>query len=310
VSSVYVTLAIVRSMTVEAGSRRIRRMFATYVPPEVVDEMTQNQGSFKLGGERRDLSILFSDVRDFTSLSERLGAENVVQLMNTYLTAMTRIVFDSRGTLDKYIGDAIISFWGAPLPLDDHPLRACEAALLMQEEIARLRREQPDLPGVESLRVGIGIHTAEVVVGNFGSEQRFDYTVTGDGVNLCSRLEGLTKVYGAAVLSSSDLIARLPPGFLSRELDVIRVKGKTEAVRIFEVLGRREADAVESAAFDAYATGFDAYREGKWDAAERALRESQALLSHKACLLLLDRIEGFRRESPQDWEGIWSFETK
>ena len=309
-SSVYLCVAILRSMTVEAGSRRIRRMFATYVPPEVVNEMTQKQGSFKLGGERRDLSILFSDVRDFTSLSERLGAENVAQLMNTYLTAMTRIVFDSRGTLDKYIGDAIVAFWGAPLPLDDHPLRACEAALLMQQEIARLRREQPELPGVESLRVGIGIHSAEVVVGNLGSELRFDYTVTGDGVNLCSRLESLTKVYGAAVLTSRDLVARLPAGFLTRELDVIRVKGKKESVRIFEVLGRREANVEESAAFDAYASGFAAYREGKWDSAEGALREAHALLSDKASLVLLERIEGFRRESPRNWEGIWSFETK
>ena len=309
-SFVYLTLEITRSMTVEAGSRRIRRMFATYVPPEVVDELTQNQESFKLGGERRDISILFSDVRDFTSLSERLGAENVTLLMNTYLTAMTRIVFDSRGTLDKYIGDAIVAFWGAPLPLDDHPLRACESALFMQDEIARLRREQPDLPGVDSLRVGIGIHAAEVVVGNLGSELRFDYTITGDGVNLCSRLEGLTKVYGVAVLASHDLVARLPTGFLTRELDVIRVKGKKEAVRIFEVLGRRDAEADESTAFDAYASGFAAYREGRWDDAERALRECHAMLSDKASLTLLERIDGFRRESPRDWEGIWSFATK
>jgi adenylate cyclase len=310
VAAVYLTLAVMRSITVEAGSRRIRRMFATYVPPEVVNEMTQNQGSFKLGGERRDLSILFSDVRDFTTLSEQLGAENVAQLMNTYLTAMTRTVFDSRGTLDKYIGDALVAFWGAPLPVENHPTRACEAALLMQEEIARLQREQPDLPGVGDLRVGIGIHAAEVVVGNFGSEFRFDYTMTGDGVNLCARLEGLTKVYGVELLASFDLVSRLSAGFLSRELDEIRVKGKKEAVRIFEVIGRRDPDENESLAFDAYATGYAAYREGKWDSAEHALREAHAILTDKASLVLLERIETFRREMPENWDGIWSFETK
>ena len=309
---VYVALEIARSVTVEASSRRIRRMFATYVPPEVVDELTENQGSFKLVGERRDLSILFSDVRDFTTLSERLGAESVARLMNVYLTAMTDIIFDSRGTLDKYIGDAIVAFWGAPLPVDDHPRRTCESAIAMQLEIARLRAEQRDLPGVENLRVGIGIHSGEVVVGNLGSERRFDYTVTGDGVNLCSRLEGLTKFYGVSILASADLIARLPAGFLTREIDTIRVKGKRSTVHIAEVVGQRSAEGDELTRFDAYAAGLAAYRDGKWDEAESALRAALAASANAdgPSLALLERIATLRVDERDDWDGVWSFENK
>ena len=307
---VYFALAVTRAMTVEAGSRRIRRMFSTYVPPEVVDEMTQHQESFRLGGERRDLSILFSDIRGFTALSERLGAENVANLMNIYLTAMTRLVFGSRGTLDKYLGDAIVAFWGAPLPLDDHPLRACMTALAMQEQIGDLQREYPDLPGMEKLKVGIGIHASEVVVGNLGSELRFDYTVTGDGVNLCSRLEGLSKVYGVGVLASGTLVDRLPPGFLLRELDVIRAVGKSEAVRIFEVLGRRAPEPALAALFDAYASGLAAYRKGYWDEAEEALREPASAFADPPSRVLLERIALLRKEPPANWMGVWAFETK
>jgi len=310
-ASVYLTLFITRSITVEVAGRRIRRAFATYVPPEVVNEMVRKPESFRLSGERRDLSILFSDVRDFTSLSEKLGAENVTKLMNEYLTPMTRIVFESRGTLDKYIGDAMMAFWGAPLNLDDHPVRACEAALAMQRELGRLRSERQDLAGVEALRVGIGIHSAEVIVGNLGSELRFDYTVTGDGVNVCSRLEGLTKYYGA-IVASSDLVERLPPGFLVRELDTVRVKGKRESLRIFEVMGRRDAEPGERDVLAAYAAGLAAYRAARWSDAELAFDRARKLQKDGdvACDTLLARIGALKQEPPGDWDGVWSFDTK
>ncbi len=310
--AVYLALAVTRSVAFEASSRRIRRAFATYVPPQVVDEMVRRPESFQLGGERRDLSILFSDVRDFTSLSEELGAENVARLMNAYLTPMTRIVFESRGTLDKYIGDAVMAFWGAPLPVEDHPVRACQAALEMQEALARLRAERPDLPGVERLRVGIGIHTAEVIVGNLGSELRFDYTVTGDGVNVCSRLEGLTKYYGTGIVASAELVERLPPGFLTRELDAIRVKGKRDSLRIFEVLGRRAAEDGEGEALAVWARALAVYRAGRWAEAERLLVEARDLRrgGDPACDTLLERIAALRGEPPADWSGVWSFDVK
>ena len=307
-AGVYLAVAITHGITVEARARMIRRHFRAYVPPEVVDEMIEQPEHFRLGGERRDISLLFNDVRGFTTLSEEIGPEAVTRLLNEYLTPMTRIVFDSRGTLDKYIGDAVIAFWGAPLDVPEHPSRACEAALEMQAKTAQLRTTRPDLTGADRLRSGIGIHSAEVMVGKMGSELRFDYTMTGDGVNLCSRLESLTKLYGVEIIASADLVRRIR-GFLLRELDTIRVKGKQESVAIFEVLGRA---GPAPSHLEPYAEGLGAYRTGHWTEAEKALREVlvQTGGADRPSRLLLERIEGLRREPPPDWDGIWTFEEK
>ena len=309
--AVYMAVAVTHGVTVDARARMIRNRFATYVPPEVVSEMINRPESFRLGGARRDLSILFSDVRDFTMLAEEIGPDDVSRLLNEYLTPMTQLVFESRGTLDKYIGDAIVAFWGAPLPVEAHPLRACECALAMQEGIARLRAERPELLGVDRLRVGIGIHAGEMVVGNMGSRLRFDYTVTGDGVNLCSRLEGLTKFYGVGIIASSDLVSRVE-GFRVRELDTIRVKGKKESVRIFEILGRDVSPSPSSGFVESYAEGLRAYREGRWPDAERALREVLSMSGDRdgPSTLLLRRIEILKENPPPVWDGIWTFEQK
>ncbi len=308
---VYLAVAVTQSVTVEARARTIRLAFSTYVPPEVVNEMVRSPESFQLGGERRDLSILFSDVRGFTSLSESIGAEATARLMNEYLTPMTRIVFESRGTLDKYIGDAVVAFWGAPLPVEGHPERACEAAIAMQQEVSRLKLERPDLTGVDLLGVGIGIHAAEVVVGNLGSELRFDYTVSGDGVNLCSRLEGLTRLYEVGIVASADLVARLPRGFLLRELDVVRVKGKREGVRIFEVMGRREASEAERGFLEAYAAALESYRAGSFERAAALFEEARKLRPEGdgACDALLERLRRLG-QAPADWDGVFTLEQK
>jgi adenylate cyclase len=309
----YLSVALTQSITVEAKSRQIRKQFATYVPPDVVDQMTAHPEAFKLGGERRDLSILFSDIRGFTTISEEIGAENIVKMLQAYLTPMTKIVFDSKGTLDKYIGDAVMAFWGAPLAVENHPLVAAESALAMQAEVKRLRETLGgQVPGMDRLKIGIGIHSGEVSVGNMGSELRVDYTVIGDGVNLCARIESLTKKYGAPVLASGALIERLPPGFLSRELDEIRVKGRTHGVRLFELIGRREATPEEKGWLDAYAAGLAAYKAGRWDEAEAGFRRCHELRGGQdtACELMLERIERLRRDPPADWNGIYAFEEK
>jgi adenylate cyclase len=313
VVATYLSVAVTQSMTVEAKSRQIRKQFETYVSPDVVDQMTASPDAFQLGGERRDLSILFSDIRSFTTISEDIGAEAVVRMLQAYLTPMTDIVFRSQGTLDKYIGDAVMAFWGAPLPVADHPLAAAEAALEMQSEVARLRETLAgEVPGMERLKIGIGIHSAEVSVGNMGSVLRVDYTVIGDGVNLCARIESLTKKYGAGVLASGALIERLPEGFLFRELDEIKVKGKTTGVRLFELIGRRDATPDEKGWLEAYASGLPAYKAGRWDEAEAAFRKCLELRGGQdlACEMMLERIERLRRDPPDSWDGIYAFEEK
>jgi adenylate cyclase len=309
----YFVTAVAQSLTTERSQRQIRRQFATYVPPGVVNEMTQSPESFKLGGELRDLSILFSDVRSFTTLAQDLGAEKTARLMNVYLTAMTRLIFETRGTLDKYIGDAVVAFWNAPIDVAEHPVRVCEVAIDMQEAIERMRTEQQDVEGVERLKAGIGIHTAEVVVGNLGSELRFDYTITGDGVNLCSRLEGLTKYYGVGILCSEALAKKLPDGFKLRELDTIQVVGKDVPATIFQVVGRGRAEGDEALLHSSYLAALKAFRAGDWPQAETLALETQALataagIADGPTQFLLDRVHN--SEPPDDWQGVWVFDSK
>jgi adenylate cyclase len=311
VAGVYLAVEVPRSLAMEARGRRIRNMFATYVPPSVVKQLAEGDAELRLGGETRTLTILFSDVRNFTQLSERLGAEDTIRLMNAYLAAMTRIIFETGGTLDKYIGDAVMAFWGAPLSLEDHAERAGRAAVQMQEAVSEFAELHPGLPGSEGLRVGIGLHTAPVVVGNLGSDLRFDYTLIGDGVNLCSRLEGLTKAYGVGVLASEELVGGLPDSFLTRAIDEIRVKGREGAGMIYEVLGERDARPEEIAWLEAHATGLALYRAGRWEQARAALNQAIAGRGDDPpSRALLARMAGLGGGAPDGWSGIWSFETK
>jgi len=311
VGLVYLAVEVTRSLAAEARGRRVREMFATYVPPAVVKELAEGEADLRLGGEKRTLSLLFSDLRGFTPLSERLGAEGTIRLMNVYLDAMTRRLFETEGTLDKYIGDAVMAFWGAPLAQADHAERACRAALMMQDEIATFGLRHPDLPGAEGLRMGVGIHTAEVVVGNMGSDLRFDYTLVGDGVNLCARLESLTKVYGVGILASAELARILPDSFLLREIDEIRVKGRRGAGVIHEVMGERVAAGDEFAWLEAYAQGLAHYRAGHWSEARSAFAQVIATRGEDGpSSALIARMESLGAVPPDGWAGTWTFETK
>ncbi len=313
-ATTYLAVTVVDSIARQARERFLRRAFSTYVPPAVVSEIARAPERLALGGEYRELSILFSDVRNFTSLSERLGAESTARLMNAYLTPMTRLIFETQGTLDKYIGDAIVAFWGAPLEVPNHPEQACRAALAMQREAARLRRRE-DLPGADALRVGIGLHWAKVVVGNLGSEQRFDYTMTGDGVNLCSRLEGLTKVYGVGILASDAIAERAGAGFAWRELDRVRVVGREATIVIGELFEPEQEAVLGKAALECYAEGLRALRAGEFERAASDFAAAQrerpggdapsALLEQRCRALLAGQLR-----VPAHWDGAWTFESK
>jgi adenylate cyclase len=296
----------------EARSRRlITGLFGTYVPRELVAEMAKNPGEYSMRGESREMTVLFSDVRDFTSISEGLTPEGLKDLMNTYLTAMTETVQQKRGTIDKYIGDAIMAFWGAPVTDPEHATHALESAIAMQKSLREL-----DAPfakrGWPALHIGVGLNCGTMSVGDMGSKFRRSYTVMGDAVNLASRLEGLTKEYGVGILVSENIV-RAGQGFVYREIDKVRVKGKHEGVAIFEPLGRQAEVGEETLKeADRFQKAVEAYRRQRWDDAEKLLKNlAYASPESKVYKLYLERIAHFRQNPPPaNWDGVFVFTTK
>ena len=296
----------------ETKSRRlITGLFGTYVPKELVAEMSKNPEEYSMRGESREMTVLFSDVRDFTSISEGLSPESLKDMMNTYLTEMTEVIQEGRGTIDKYIGDAIMAFWGAPLVDPNHAAHGVEAALEMQRRIRRLDPEF-DKRAWPRLNIGVGLNCGEMSVGDMGSRFRRAYTVMGDAVNLSSRLEGLTKEYGVGILVSEYMVAAAP-GFVYREVDKVVVKGRTEGVGIFEPIGRLgQVGETTLAEIDRFHKAIASYRKQRWDEAEELLRSlSHAAPDNKLYKVYLKRVAFFRDNTPGPaWNGTWVFTTK
>jgi adenylate cyclase len=240
--------------------RYLKRAFAYYVPPKVVDDLVADAGKLQLGGEKRELTVLFSDIRGFTTLSEAMAPEELVKLMNEYFTVMTGKVFDHRGSLDKYIGDAIMAIFGAPLPEPQHATLACRSALDM---IRGLRTFQQSLHarGLPAIDIGVGINTGPMIVGNMGSASRFNYTVVGDAVNLASRIEHLNKDYGTNILVSEYTYLPVQDEFpLAREVDSVRVRGRAQPVRLFELIPEGKYASLDW--LDDYRAAYALMREG------------------------------------------------
>lgn len=227
----FLAVIVYRIMTEEKDKRRIRDMFSTYVSRRVVDQIINNPP--ELGGQNKDLTVLFSDIRGFTTLSETMSPQALVNHLNEYLTAMTGIILEYEGTLDKYVGDEIMCFWGAPLPQEDHAMLACQSALRQMEVLKQLNESWPP---ERKLNIGIGINSGIMLVGNMGSLQRMDYTLTGDNVNLGARLEGTNKSYFTNIIMSEYTYGLVRDKVIARELDNIRVKGKNQPVLIYELI--------------------------------------------------------------------------
>ena len=236
--------AVYQSLTEEREKRRIRDAFRHYLNPEVTDMLANDPARLRLGGERREVTVLFSDIRGFTSISETLPPETLAELLNEYLGAMTDVVFRHEGLLDKYIGDAVMAFWGAPVASPDHAARCCRAALEMVASLARLNDHWQTV-GLPLLSIRVGIHSGEAAVGNFGSARRFSYTAMGDSVNLASRLEGLNREYGTTILISEATLDAIGEAFVCRQVDHVRVRGRNQPVGVYELLGLREAALAE-----------------------------------------------------------------
>ncbi len=280
--------------------RFLRSAFSQYLSPEVVAQVVKNPSILTLGGERRVMTAFFSDVGGFTSISEKLEPERLVALLNIYLTAMTDIILKWGGTVDKFEGDAIVAFWGAPLPMEDHALRACRAALECQRmhEGLNLRLKNEGFP---PLKTRIGLSTGPMVVGNMGSEKRFDYTVMGDAVNLASRLEGVNKVYGTPILLPGPTMEQAP-GISFLELDSVMVVGQSRPVALYTPF---EEELPEWSAL--YTQALKLYRAGR---PAEAL-ELFASLDHPAALTLRNRCEDMVGKGvPPDWNGVWKLSSK
>ena len=291
--------------------RQLTGLFGQYVPPELVEEMSRDPENYSMAGRKAELTVLFSDVRGFTTISEGLEPDELATLMNQYLGAMTIVVRKHRGTLDKYIGDAIMAFWGAPV---DDPEHAKNAILTGLEMDVALRELNKDLVarGWPELKIGIGVNTGPMTVGDMGSPVRQSYTVMGDAVNLGSRLEGITKQYGVGFIAGEATRELVKKEFVFRELDLVKVKGKDKPVGIFEPLGLE--GAVEKGRLEEnklWNQALRAYRSQNWDQAEVLLLNLSRMSPHKLYEVYADRIAHYRNDPPgEDWDGSWKFDTK
>jgi len=307
------TLNMAYGFFIEArGTRLITGLFGQYVPPELVEKMAANPEQFSMAPRAEELSVLFSDVRGFTTISEALTPEDLSHYINEYLTTMSLVIRERhRGTLDKYIGDAVMAFWGAPVEDRDHARNAVLAALGMQSEAKKLN-EKFKAKGWPTFKIGIGVNSGVMRVGDMGSQIRKAYTVMGDAVNLGSRLEGITKQYGADIIIGEGTKA-LISGFVLRELDRVRVKGKDEPVAIFQPLGLEgQVDEARLGEIELWNQALRDYRAQRWDQAEAQLRDLKKTAADSGLYdEFLDRIKYLRANPPgAEWDGVWKFETK
>ena len=293
------------------GKRQLANLFGHYIPPELVDEMSESPEEFSLDGENREMTVLFSDVRGFTTISEGMDPKELTQLMNALLTPMTRVIHKNRGTIDKYMGDAIMSFWGAPLADTEHARHALYAAMEMMDEL-KIMQEDFQQRGWPAVNIGIGLNTGNMNVGNMGSEFRMAYTVLGDAVNLGSRLEGLTKNYGVNIIVSESTKSEISE-FLFRELDLVRVKGKNEPVAIFEPIGHRnDVEKSVTEELSAYRKALSNFRAQSWDKAELDFFNlNRSYPDRYLYQVYLDRVTVYRNEPPGDnWDGVFTHTSK
>jgi adenylate cyclase len=309
----YIILNIYLSLIVERRYSTVNTAFQYYLHPELVKELTSNPELLQFGGEQRYLTILFSDIRNFTNISEGLTPQQLAKFIHCYMDPMTEQVLNHRGTLDKYIGDAVMAIFGAPIPADNHPADACNSALDMVRVLSDVQACCPELSHIFPINIGIGIHSGEVVVGNLGSSFHFTYTVLGDNVNLSSRLEGLTKQYGVNIIISESTFEHVHEGFHCRELDVVRVKGKQMPIKIYELISARNetTDGIET-----YLSEWDKclslYRNRLWNETEYAFSKFiERYGENKAAGIYLERCAHYKLHSPgEGWDGVTTFQSK
>lgn len=308
---IYLGITIYRYITEEREKKKIRGAFQYYLTASVINEMLKDPSKLKLGGDKKDLSVLFSDIRGFTTISEKLTPEELVHLLNEYLTAMTNVVFHYNGLLDKYMGDAIMAVFGAPLDQPDHALRACRTALGMMDELKKLQKKWTE-ENKPVLNIGIGINSGDMVVGNMGSDMRFDYTVMGDSVNLGSRLEGINKEYGSNIIISEYTYEVVKDVLFCREMDAVRVKGKKQPVKIYELLCEMKDAEKWKQPVNLFEEGLVKYKQGLWDEAIEFFNKVLEIQPVDApSHLYIERCKELKKNPPEGtWDGVFTMTRK
>ena len=322
--SVYTSVALVGYFREQSDRRRIRSAFSQYLSPSIVEQLANSPQKLVLGGEERNMTVLFSDVRGFTAISETFAddPQGLTALMNRFLTPLTNVILARNGTIDKYMGDAIMAFWNAPLDVKMHESDACHAALDMIERVGMLNQER-QRESLETgtsflpIKIGIGINTGHCVVGNMGSELRFQYTAMGDTVNLASRLEGQTALHGVPILIGSRTAEAVLEQFALLEVDLIRVKGKTEPEVIYAIVGRADVSASSDfkSLYDQWAKMLVCYRKQDWPGVTETLERCRQAAERFELIELTKLYESRTRQfvispPPPDWDGIFTAETK
>ena len=310
----YFSTAVYQYLQEREQKALIKNVFGHYLSPAVVNILATDPDKARLGGDRRELTVFFSDIANFTTVSESFKQpEGLVDLLNEYLEEMTSIILKTDGTLDKYVGDAIIAFWGAPLPQKDHAYRGCVASLEMQKRLADLRPKWKK-EGKPELSCRCGVNTGNMIVGNIGGKDRFDYTVIGDSVNLASRMEGANKQYHSSIMISESTYSQVKNRVIVRELDLLQVKGKNEPVKVFELLGTSNLQMSdnEKQSLELHHEGLKLYRERKWDEAIAYFNQAQQLdpKCHVA-QIYAERASLYQLSPPPDeWNGVFVMTTK
>ena len=305
--AVYSVVTVIKYRQEENERKKIRKMFGNMVSGDVLRFMEENPDSLSLAGRRAECTMFFSDIVGFTTIAESMPPDQLSELLNAYMTPMTRIVMDSGGYVDKFNGDAIMAVWGVPYAQDDHAGRACRAALEQLKILTTLNPQLEQRFG-QAIGIRIGISSGEVTAGNMGSQDRFQYTVLGDAVNLAARLEGLNKIYGTAILIAGETQRQLPVGIITRRIDRVAVVGKSRAVDVYEV----RADSVAHEFIGVYEEAWDAYAARAWDAAEKGFRRVLELQpGDQPAEVMLSRIEIYRSIPPPDnWMGAFTQKSK
>jgi adenylate cyclase len=307
----YIFLFFYKYLTEERKKKHLRSTFSKYVSPAIVDEILKDPENIELGGKKLRMSVFFSDVRGFTTISEKLDPRELSDVLTKYLTPMTQIVFANKGTLDKYMGDALMAFFGAPIVFPDHAKYACRAALQSLTKLKELQQEFK-AQGLPEIDIGIGINSAEMSVGNMGSDIVRNYTVMGDAVNLGSRLEGINKEYGTRVIISQFTFEDVKDSFACREIDWVRVKGKNEPVRIFELVCEGKPDAQTHELLQHFSDGFKLYHEMKFGEALECFQKALTVKpGDPPSELYVERCQEFQAEAPpENWDGVFIMKTK